>query len=114
MLTRRFKLKDGIDFGKPIKNLNYMWLKKNYPLALIAWRRYFPARMRNLKSIAWQWDPKQIEDDVINSDTQRIIGISSQQIQKLAIRAMKARGKTKVSKIRRKAIQRKPKVRRRR
>ena len=113
-ITRRFKLKDGLEFGKPIKGLTYEWIKKNYPIAIIGYRRYFPNRARNIKSIAFQWDEKQIEDDVINSDTQRIIGVTSQQIQKLAIRAMKARGKTKIKKIRRKNIQRPAKVRRRR
>ena len=112
LITKRFDLENGIDFQVPIKGLNYMWVKMNYPIALIGWRRYFPNRIRNMKAIAFEWDPKEIEDDVINTNTQRLIGVTPEVIQKLAIRAMKSRAKTKVSHAKTKSLIKRRKIRR--
>ena len=112
LIKKAFNITDFHDFGKPIPGLTYGWLKRSYPQAIIGWRRYFANRQRNIKQIAWQWEPDDIEKDVINSDTKRIVGVTSEVIQKLAIRAMKERGRTKVKHARIKSRKRKRPVRR--
>lgn len=98
-IKKRFKIDDFWDFGKPIHGLNYMWVKRNYPRALIGWRRYFPRRVRNLRTRAWQWDPEEIKRDVIGTNTQKILGVTPEMIQKLAKRAAMERAKTRKSAV---------------
>jgi len=113
IMKKVFNIGDFHEFGEPIKGFTYEWIKRTYPQALIAYRRYFTNRIRNVSfTDAWQWDPVAVNKEIIKSDTQRIIGVSPEQIQKLAIRAMKARAKTKVKKSRAKAKSRKRRVRR--
>lgn len=101
LMKRKFDIGDFNDFGSPISGLTYNFIKKVFPGALIAYRRYFVNRIRNLSfTPAWQWDPKEVEDNVIQSNTARIVGVTPEMIQKLAIRAMKERGRTKVKKAR--------------
>ena len=93
----------GWEFGKPMPLDIYRLLKSKYPIATIAYRTYFPNRMRNLSFPAWQWGKADVEEKIINTDTEKIIGTSPEQIQKLAIKALRSRGKTVKKKAKRRA-----------
>jgi len=75
------KIEDLSQWGRPI---NWTWdhVKSYTPWAGIAWRRYFPARIRNIIPMATTYDKAEIEKDVIKSDTARIIGVTSEVIQR--------------------------------
>lgn len=87
--------KRGWEFGKPFPIDIYRLLKRRYPIATLAYRTYFPNRIRNLKFPAWQWGVEEVEDKIINTDTEKIIGVSPEQIQKLALKSLRARQTTK-------------------
>ena len=99
----------GWPFSKPMPLDIYRLLKSKYPIATIAYRTYFPNRLRNLSFPAWEWGNEEVEEKIINTDTAKIIGVSPEQIQKLAIKALRSRGKT----VKRKAKRRSERHRRR-
>lgn len=86
---------DGWEFGKPMPINLYKLLKRRYPISILGYRTYFSNRMRNQSFPAWQWSPEDIEKKVINTDTAKIIGVTPEQIQKLAIKALRSRGDTR-------------------
>ena len=94
---------EGWDFGKPFPVNIYKLLKSKYPIATIAYRTYFPGRMRNISYPAFQWEPEKVEDKIINTDTAKIIGTSPEAIQKLAIKALRSRGQTQKRKAKRRS-----------
>jgi len=67
--------------------LNLTWdIIKSWDTSFgIAWRRYFPNRVRNLKWLAPTWDYIEVNRDVIHTDTVRIIGVTPEFIQRQAI-----------------------------
>ena len=81
VIYRKYKIEDLSQWGRPI---NWTWdhVKSYTPWAGIAWRRYFPARIRNIIPMATTYDKAEIEKDVIKSDTARIIGVTSEVIQR--------------------------------
>lgn len=94
---------EGWPFGKPFPVNIYKLLKSKYPIATIAYRSYFPNRQRNVKYPAFQWEPEKVEEKIINTDTEKIIGTSPEMVQKLAIKALKSRGKTQKRKAKRRS-----------
>lgn len=106
---------DTYEFGKPMPLDIYRLLKSRYPIATIAYRMYFANRMRNVSHPAWMWEDKDIQEKIINTDTEKIVGVSPETIQKLAVKALRSRGKTQTRKAKRRAVKhRGEKVRRRR
>lgn len=89
------KIEDSFPFGKPMNIDLYKLIKAKYPIATIAFRKYFPNRIRNIKFPAWQWEEEDLKKEVINTDTEKIIGTSPELIQKLAIKAAKERQRQK-------------------
>lgn len=112
--TMRITEEKGWDFGKPMPLDIYRLLKKRYPIATIAYRTYFPNRMRNLSFPAWQWEKEDVEQEIINTDTEKIVGVSPEQIQKLAVKALGSRGQTQKRKAKRRAERHKRPVRHKR
>ncbi len=102
---------EGWPFGKPMPVNIYKLLKSKYPIATIAYRTYFPARARNIKYPAWQWEPEKVEEKIINTDTEKIIGVSPEMIQKLAIKALGSRGQTQKRKAKRRSERHKRRTR---
>lgn len=94
---------EGYPFGKPMPVNLYKLLKSKYPIATIGYRTYFSNRMRNQSFPAWDWNPEDIEKKVINSNTEKIISVTPEAIQKLAIKALKSRGQTQKRKAKRRS-----------
>ena len=85
------KIEEMWPFGKPMSIDLYRLIKARYPIATIAFRKYFPNRIRNIKFPAWQWEKEELTKKVINTNTEKIIGVSPELIQKLALKAAKER-----------------------
>lgn len=87
VITKAYDIKDLSEWGKPIPitwdNVRYLGLPY-----MLAWRRYFPNRVRNLKAIAPKWDFEEIKKYVIDANTQKIIGVTSEYIQKFYMDSM--------------------------
>lgn len=101
----------GWPFSKPMPLDIYRLLKSKYPIATIAYRTYFPNRLRNLSFPAWEWGNEEVEEKIINTDTAKIIGVSPEQIQALARKALKSRGQTQKRKAKRRSERHKRKSR---
>ena len=54
----------------------------------MAWRRYFPNRIRNLKAIATTWDYAELKKDVLMSNTQQVIGVTPEYVQRFYAESM--------------------------
>ena len=80
-MLRKYTKNDLAEFGRPV---NFSWdnIKSAMPELGIAWRRYFPNRMRNVKVIAPHWEWEEVKNDVINSQTERILKVTPELIQK--------------------------------
>ncbi len=86
-VTKAYRIEDLAEWGKPI---NLTWQTVRYlglPYAM-AWRRYFPARMRNIKAVAPTWSFEEIKNYVIDANTQKIIGVTPEYIQKFYAESM--------------------------
>lgn len=94
---------EGWPFSKPMHVNLYKLLKSKYPIATIAYRTYFPSRIRNISRPAWEWSPDEVEEKIINTQTEKITGTSPEAIQKLAIKALKSRGQTQKRKAKRRS-----------
>lgn len=95
LIKSAMNIVDHWDFGQPMRLDIYRLLKRRYPIATIAYRTYFPNRIRNVKYPAFQWEPDKVDSKIIHTDTAKIIGITPELLQKLARRAMLSRSKTR-------------------
>jgi hypothetical protein len=68
------------EFGNPIP-FGWEHIKTWFPIGSIAWRRYFPNRIRSVTNMAPTWSKTEIEA-IINTDTEKIIGVTPAVIQK--------------------------------
>jgi len=97
------------EYQKPI---NFTWdnVKSWFPIGRIAWRKYFPARIRNVQLMSPTWSADEIES-IINTDTAKIIGVTPAMIQKHFAESQ-ARKMRAAAQRHREAIQRRTAVRR--
>jgi len=92
---------DKAEFGKPIP-FGWEHIKAWFPIGSIAWRRYFPNRIRTITNMAPTWSKEEIEA-VINSDTEKILQLSPAKIQ--ALHAASQARKVRASQQRRREAQ---------
>jgi hypothetical protein len=97
-MTRVFPINDLKEWGKAV-NINWQFITSLGPVYKMAWRRYFPNRIRNIKTVASTWDYEEIKKDVIMSNTQKVIGVTPEYVQNFYAESMarKLRGQAQKS-----------------
>ena len=99
VITKTFRIEDLKEWGKAI-NITWPFISSlGWPYRM-AWRRYFPNRMRNIKAIATTWDYEELKNDVIMNNTQKVIGITPIAIQKYYAESMARKIRGQVQKAR--------------
>jgi hypothetical protein len=95
VISRRYPKALLQEWGKAI-NIDWNIIKTLGPVYRMAWRKYFPNRIRNLKAVATKWDYEELKRDVINSNTSQVIGVTPEYIQRFYAEsiARKMRGQT--------------------
>jgi hypothetical protein len=86
-MTKTFNIEDLKEWGKAV-NISWQFVASLGPAYRMAWRRYFPNRMRNVKAVATTWDYNDIKKDVLMANTQRIQGVTPEYIQRYYAESM--------------------------
>ena len=86
-MTKTFKIEDLKEWGKAV-NISWQFVSSLGIPYKMAWRRYFPNRIRNLKTVAATWDYAEIKSDVLMANTQQIIGVTPEVVQRYYAESM--------------------------
>lgn len=97
-ITKRYPKDILQEWGKAI-NIDWNIIKNLGPAYRMAWRRYFPNRIRNLKAVATTWDYNEIKEQVIMSNTSKILGVTPEFIQKFYAESMARKMRSQKSNV---------------